>query len=51
MCVHVDCANALLTSSATVILRSSGLFWFKPVVMVLFMLWSVVLVEWFLLKP
>ena len=44
-------SNALLMSSATVIVRSGGLFWLKPVAMVLFMLCRVVLVEWFLLKP
>ena len=44
-------SNALLMSSATVIVRSSGLFWLNPVAMVLFMLCSVVLVEWLLLKP
>ena len=44
-------SNALLMSSATVIVRSGGLFWVKPVAMVLFMLWSDVLVEWLLLKP
>ena len=44
-------SNALLMSSATVILRSVGLFWLKPVAMVLFMLCSAVLVEWLLLKP
>ena len=38
-------------SSATVIVRSGGLFWLKPVEMVLFMLCSDVLVEWLLLKP
>ena len=44
-----DCAmGALLMSSATVIVRSGGLFWLKPVAMVLFMLCSIVLVEWFL---
>ena len=37
-------------SSATVIVRSGGLFW-SPVAMVLFMLCSDVLVEWLLLKP
>ena len=42
---------ALLMSSATVIVRSGGLFWLKPVAMVLFMLCSAVLVEWLLLKP
>ena len=44
-------SNALLVSSATVSVRSGGLFWLKPVVMVLFMLCSAVLVEWLLLKP
>ena len=44
-------SNALLMSSATVIVRSSGLFWSKPVAIVLFMLCSAVLVEWLLLKP
>ena len=44
-------SNALLISSATVIVRSGGLFWLKPVAMVLFMLCSVVFVEWLLLKP
>ena len=38
-------------SSATVIVRSGGLFWLKPVAMVLFMLCSAVLVEWSFLKP
>ena len=32
-------------SSATVIVRSGGLFWFKPVAMVLFMLCSAVLLK------
>ena len=31
--------------------RSGGLFWLKPVAMVLFMLCSAVLVEWLLLRP
>ena len=44
-------SNALLMSSATVIVLSGGLFWLKPVAMVLFMLCSAVLVEWLLLKP
>ena len=44
-------SNALLMSSATVIVRSGGLFWLKPVAMVLFMLCSAVLVEWLLLQP
>ena len=43
--------NALLMSSATVIVRSGGLSWLKPVAMVLFMLCSAMLVEWLLLKP
>ena len=42
--------NALLMSSATVIVRSGGLLWLKPVAMVLFMLCSAVLVEWLLLN-
>ena len=37
-------SNALLMSSATVIVRSGGLFWLKPVAMVLFILCSAVLV-------
>ena len=36
-------SNALLMSSATVSVRSAGLFWLKPVAMV-FMLCSAVLV-------
>ena len=36
-------------SNATEIVRSGGLFWLKPVAMV-FMLYSIVLVEWFLLN-
>ena len=36
--------------SATVIVRSGGLFWLKPVAMVLLMLYSTVLVEWLPLK-
>ena len=43
-------SNALLMSSATVIVRSGGLCWLKPVAMVLFMLCSVLPVEWLLLK-
>ena len=35
-------SNALLLSSATVSVRSGGLFWLKPVAMVLFMLCSAV---------
>ena len=42
-------SNALLMSSATVIVRSGGLVCLKPVAMVLFMLCNVVLVEWLLL--
>ena len=38
-------SNALLMSSATVIVRSRGLFWLKPVAMVMFMLCSAVLIE------
>ena len=44
-------SKALLMSSDTVIVRSAGLFWLKPVAMVLFMLCSAGLVEWLLLKP
>ena len=44
-------SNALLMSSATVIVRSGGLFWLKPVAMVLCMLCSAGLVQWLLLKP
>ena len=43
--------NALLMSSATVIVSSGGLFCLKPVAMVLFMLCSAALVEWLPLKP
>ena len=43
-------SNAFLMSCATVIGCSGGLFWLKPVAMVLFMLCSAVLVEWLLLK-
>ena len=35
-------SQALLMSSATVIVRSGGLFWLKPVAMVLFMLCNAV---------
>ena len=38
-------SNALLMSSATVIVSSGCLFWWKHVAMVLFMLCSAVLVE------
>ena len=44
-------SNALLMSSATVIVRYTVLFWLKPVAMVLFMLCSAVLLEWLLLNP
>ena len=44
-------SNVLLMSSATVSVRSGGLFWLKHVAMVLFMLCSAVRVEWLLLKP
>ena len=37
MCI-LTVPNALLMSSATVIVRSGGLFWLTPVSMVLFML-------------
>ena len=37
-------SNALLMSSVTVIVRFGGLFWLKPVAIVLFMLCSAVLV-------
>ena len=43
-------SNALLMSSATVIVRSGCLFCLKPIAMVLFKLCSVVHVEWLLLK-
>ena len=54
LCVSVymlTVSNALLMSSATVIVHSGGLLWLKPVAMVLFMLCSAVLVECLLLKP
>ena len=52
LCVSVlTVSNALLMSSATVIVRSGGSFWLNHVAMELFMLCSVVLVEWLLLKP
>ena len=38
-------SNAFLMSISTVIVRSGGLFWLKPVVMVLFMLCSAMLIE------
>ena len=38
--------NVLLMSSATVIVRSAGLFCLNPVAMVVFMLCSAMLVEW-----
>ena len=44
-------SHTLLTSSATVIVCPGGLSWLKPVAMVLLMLCSAVLVEWFPLKP
>ena len=44
-------SNALLMSSATVIVRSGGLFWLDPVAIVLFMLCSAVPVKRLLLKP
>ena len=47
----LNVSNALFMSIATVIVRSGGLFWLMPVVMVLFMLCSALLIEWLLLKP
>ena len=44
-------SNALFMSNSTVIVSFGGLFWLKTFAMVLFMLCSVVLVEWLLLKP
>ena len=44
-------SNALLISSTTEIVHFGGLFWLKPVAMVLFMLCSDELVEWLFLKP
>ena len=44
-------SNTLLMSSATVSVRSGGLFRLNPVAMVLFILGSAVIVEWLLLKP
>ena len=41
-------SNTLLMSSATVIVRSGGFIWLKPVAMVLC---SAVLVKWLLLMP
>ena len=43
-------SNALLMFSATVIVHSRCLFWLKHVAIVLFMLCSVVFVEWLLLS-
>ena len=52
LCVSMlTVSNALFMPSATVIVHSCGLFWLKPVAMVLFMLCSAVLVESLLLKP
>ena len=36
VCVNLTVSKALLTTSATGIVRSSGLFWLKPVTMLLF---------------
>ena len=44
-------SNALLMSSANVIVRSGSLFWLKPVAMVLYMLCSAVLIVWLHVKP
>ena len=49
--MYVDCVECLLMSSATVIVRSGGLFWLKPVAILLCMLCSAVRVEWLVLKP
>ena len=38
-------------SSATVLVRAGGLFWFNPLGLMLFMLYSAVLEESLLLKP
>ena len=43
--MYVDCVECFAVSSSTVIVRSGGLFWLKHVTMVLFMLYSAVLVE------
>ena len=54
LCVTVcmlTVSNDLLMFSAPVIVHSDGLFWLMPVAMVLFMLCSIVLVEWLPLKP
>ena len=49
MCM-LTVSNVLLMSNATVIVRSGGLFWLKPIAMVLFMLcedvWDVVCHVW-----
>ena len=53
LCVNMcmlTVSNALLMSSATVIVRSGGLFWLRPVSMVL-LVCCVELVEGLLLKP
>ena len=44
-------SNALLMASATLVVRSGGLFLLKSVAIVLFMLCSAVLVERLLLRP
>ena len=49
--MYVDCVECFPHVYATVIVRSGGLFWLKPVAMVSFMLCSAVLVEWLPLKP
>ena len=43
-CVYVDCVECFVMFSATEIVRFGGLFLWKPVPMVLFMLCRVVLV-------
>ena len=44
-------SNALLVSSATVIVRSGGLFWLNHVAMVLFMVCSALVIELLPLNP
>ena len=48
LCSRRHCVSM---SSATAIVCSGGLFWLNPVAMDLFMLCSVVNVEWLFLKP
>ena len=44
-------SKALLISRATITVLAGGLFSLKPLMIVLFMLWSAVVVECFCLKP